>query len=319
MPAKKTSPSLRVPVVFFIFKRPDTTRRVFETIAQARPAQLFVVADGPRTADEAPVCDSTRAIVQAVDWECEVHTNYSDTNLGLKRRITSGLNWVFEQVEQAIILEDDCLPDPTFFRFCAELLDQYRETPQVMHINGSNSIRSRLPLAASYFFSRYVGVWGWATWRRAWQHFDVDMTLWTKAIDRSSYLDYFPNPKERLFWRTIWDQVSAGQIDTWDFQWMFTCLAHGGLAAIPRDNLVSNIGFGSHATHTQAKNRFAALPTTSMSFPLVHPDDIGPDRELEKRLGKLALVKPPLHQRIINRLNRVVARLLSLYDEEIKY
>jgi hypothetical protein len=302
---------LNSPVAFFIFKRPETTRRVFEVIASARPPQLFVVADGPRNADEASRCEAARAIIDRVNWDCDVVTDYSNTNLGLKRRIASGLDWVFEQVEEAIILEDDCLPDPTFFRFCQELLDVYRDDSRVMHISGDNFLRGTYRFSASYYFSRYPHVWGWATWRRAWQNYDVYMTLWTQLPEHKHFLDQFVTARERRFWREIWDNVSAGRIDTWDYQWVFACVAHDGLAIMPDRNLVSNIGFGRQATHTSIEGDLSALPVKPMAFPLVHPTLIAPDLEADRRTADIALLPPRWGKRIRRKLKRLRRALCS--------
>ncbi|MEW6491011.1 MAG: glycosyltransferase family 2 protein, partial [Cyanobacteriota bacterium] len=164
---------MKTPVVFIIFNRPDTTQKVFEAIRQAHPPLLFVIADGPRPnkPGEDQKCAATRAIIDQVDWDCEVLTNYSEINLGCERRVSSGLNWVFDTVEEAIILEDDCLPHPTFFSFCEELLDYYRNDQRVMVITGQNVQFGRKRTDYTYYFSRYNHCWGWASWRRAWRSY----------------------------------------------------------------------------------------------------------------------------------------------------
>ncbi|MEW6578464.1 MAG: glycosyltransferase family 2 protein [Chloroflexota bacterium] len=301
---------LDVPVAFLIYKRPDVTRRVFAAIAAARPRRLYVIADGPRDEAEAARCAATRAIIEEVDWPCEVFTNYAETNLGLKRRVSSGLDWVFAHEEQAIILEDDCLPDPTFFRFCAELLERYANDPRVMHISGDNFLPDKRFGRTSYIFTRYIYVWGWATWRRAWQHFDIDMQSWKDATIRSRLLQQFANPQERRFWNNVWEQTSAGQINSWDYAWAFACMASNGLGIIPSKNLVTNIGFGPNATHTLVKSGFGPVPSASMEFPLIHPDVVARDIAVDSLLGKLASTRPPLHARIAFRLSQISSSLL---------
>ena len=173
---------LTTPVAFLIFNRPDTTARVFEAIRQAKPPKLLVVADGPRPdrPDDVEKCKAARAIIDRVDWACEVLTNYSDLNLGCGKRPATGITWVFEQVEEAIIFEDDCLPHPSFFRFCEELLNYYRHDERIMVISGNNFQFGRNRTDDSYYFSRYNHIWGWASWRRAWEYFDYDLKLWPK-------------------------------------------------------------------------------------------------------------------------------------------
>ena len=264
---------LHTPVAFIIFNRPDTTARVFEEIRRARPAKLLVVADGPRPdrPGEAEKVAAARAIIEQVDWPCEVLKNYSDINLGCRRRVSSGLDWVFQTVEEAIILEDDCLPHPTFFRFCEELLEKYRNDERVMNINGSNYQFGRKCGEASYYFSRYTHIWGWASWRRAWQYYDVDIKNWENSKNKNEYLHVFSCRAERRFWRTMLDKVASGKIDTWDFQWAFACLVRRALVIAPNVNLISNIGFGPGATHTTGVSIDANMPTAAMELPLVHP------------------------------------------------
>ncbi len=304
---------LDIPVAFLIYRRPDVTRRVFAAIAAARPRWLYVIADGPRGESEAARCAETRAIVEAVDWPCEVFTNYAETNLGLKRRISSGLDWVFAHEEQAIILEDDCLPDPTFFRFCAELLERYRDDERIMQIAGTNLLRSAYRPQASYFFTAYMHIWGWATWRRAWQHYDVTMSQWADPQARERVLSQFDNPAERQYFRDTWDRVYRGQVNTWDYQWSFICRARNGLSIMPCHNLISNIGFGPEATHTLVKNRVTALPTQPMSFPLQHPASVARDVEADRLLSRVTLLKPPLYRRAVNRLRRILSPLSLQY------
>jgi hypothetical protein len=266
--------SLNTPVAFIIYKRPDTTQRVFDVIRQIQPKQLLVIADGPRTSEEATRCKAARAIIDTVDWDCDVQMNYAESNMGLKRRVSSGVDWVFEHVEEAIILEDDCLPDISFFRFCEVLLDYYREEPRVMHISGNNFLHGRVPVDTSYYFSRYPHIWGWATWRRAWQHYDVDMKLWKESAEKQQYLTQFDKRHERNFWRYTWNKVLAGGIDTWSAQWQFVCLLQNGLAALPDRNLVSNIGVSIDATHTRKRRLTYQMEVDPMDFPLKHPESI---------------------------------------------
>ncbi|MBR8826970.1 MAG: glycosyltransferase family 2 protein [Gomphosphaeria aponina SAG 52.96 = DSM 107014] len=262
------------PIAFLIFNRPDTTLKVFEAIREAKPPLLMVVADGPRQdkPGEAEKCAATRKIIAQVDWQCEVRTLYSDVNLGCKRRVASGLSWVFTQVEEAIILEDDCLPHPTFFRFCEELLDYYRDDKRIMVISGDNYQFGRQRTEYSYYFSRYNHCWGWATWRRAWKYYDMEMKLWPKIRDEGGLRCILEDSKAIKYWSNILQKTYAGEIDTWDFQWTFACWVQSGLTILPDVNLVSNIGFGPEATHTKdSGNHSANLPVQAMGFPLQHP------------------------------------------------
>jgi tetratricopeptide (TPR) repeat protein len=263
---------LKTPICLIIFKRPDTTEKVFEAIRQAKPPKLLVIADGPRTnrPGEAEKCAAARAIINRVDWDCEVLTNYSDTNLGCRHRVSSGLDWVFDLVEEAIILEDDCLPHPTFFQFCEELLERYRHDEQVMVIAGNNFQFGRNRTEYSYYFSRYSHCWGWATWRRAWQHYDNEMKLWPQARYGNLLAEILQNSQAASYWSINFQGVYEG-FNSWAYPWKFACWIHNGLTILPNINLVSNIGFDQEATHTTVINTFANMPTEAISFPLQHP------------------------------------------------
>ncbi|MBW4472824.1 MAG: glycosyltransferase family 2 protein [Stenomitos rutilans HA7619-LM2] len=269
--------TLVTPVAFFIFNRPQLTQRVFDAIRQAKPARLLVVADGPRRdrSGEAELCAQTRAVIQQVDWPCQVLTNFSDTNLGCKRRVSSGLDWVFDTVEEAIILEDDCLPHPTFFPFCETLLEHYRNDTRVMVISGNNFQFGHQRTSDSYYFSRYNHIWGWATWRRAWRYYDVEMTLWS-VIKQGHWLhDLLGEDRAVRYWTDSFEAVANDRLDTWDFQWTFACWIQHGLSILPNINLVSNIGFHPEATHTKdANSRVSNLPSEAIKLPLKHPQFI---------------------------------------------
>ncbi len=263
---------LKTPVCLIIFKRPDTTQKIFEAIRNVKPPKLLVVADGARTDQpgEAEKCAAARAIINQIDWDCEVLTNYSETNLGCRKRVSTGLNWVFEQVEEAIILEDDCLPHPTFFRFCEELLEKYRHDERVMVISGNNFQGRVNPTEYSYYFSRYNHIWGWASWRRAWRLYDVEMQIWPKVLDSNLLWDILQDSQAVADWSAIF-QNSYDGFDTWDVAWTFSCWIHNGLSILPQVNLVSNIGFGREATFTKELSPLANIPAKEMRFPLNHP------------------------------------------------
>jgi hypothetical protein len=280
---------MNTPIAFFIFKRPDTTEQVFDVIRQAKPSKLFVIADGPRSdrPGEAEKCAATRAIIDRVDWKCEVIKNYSETNLGCGKRVSSGLNWVFEQAQEAIILEDDCVPHPTFFRFCQELLEQYQLDHRVMSISARNVPQQHRLSKDSYHFSRYQRCWGWATWKRAWQHFDFEMKLWPFIRDHHLLEDILGDSKQAKQWMRTFQSVYDGRIDTWDYQWMFACWLQSGLSILPSVNLVENIGFGPEATHTQDSNSYLNnLLLEEINFPLCHPKTLIRDSKADDYIQK---------------------------------
>ena len=264
--------SLATPVAFIIFNRPDLTERTFQAIRQAQPRKLLVVADGPRLdrPNEAEKCAAARSVIDQVDWKCEVLTNYSNTNLGCKRRVSSGIDWVFSEVEEAIILEDDCLPTQSFFQFCQVILERYRHDDRVSMIGGTNYQQELSRTSYSYYFSKYAHVWGWATWRRAWKNYDVDMKTWTECKQHNLLQAIFHDVYEQRYWNDKFDEVHAGGIDTWDYQWLYTCFSQNRLSIVPNQNLISNLGFGADATHSLGDSPWANLPTYDI-WEINHP------------------------------------------------
>ena len=262
--------SISTPVAFFIFNRPDLTKIVFDAIAQAKPKQLLVVADGPRVSAEAEKCQITRSVIDQIDWECEVLINYSEKNMGCKHRVSSGLDWVFAQVEEAIILEDDCLPAPSFFDFCETLLDRYRHDERIMMISGDNFQNGQPTNDYSYYFSKYTHIWGWASWRRAWQYYDVNMTTWPEYKKSNAICSVCEDPCEQKFWIDTFDRVFDGAVDTWDYQWLYASWCQSGLSILPNSNLISNIGFGIDGTHTYNDSPWARLPIADI-WEIKHP------------------------------------------------
>lgn len=274
---------LNTPVAYVIFNRPRHTRASFETIRAQRPPKLFIIADGPRHGRLLDIerCKQVREIVENIDWPCEVHRNYASENLGCKLRVSSGLDWVFEQVDAAIVLEDDCLPNNDFFNFCEDALIRYADELKVWVVTGNNFQKGLKRGDASYYFSKYNHCWGWATWKRAWKHYRVDMPFWPEWKNKAEWLSFMPDPIERKSWAEIFDRVKRGEIDTWDYQWTACVWYHGGLTVTPNVNLVSNIGFGPDATHTLTDSEQAGLPTYPLG-PLIHPKEIKQDLKADR-------------------------------------
>jgi len=291
---------LDTPVAFIVFRRPDKTAQVFERIRSARPRQLFLIADGPRAgnAEEAHDCEATRAVLEQIDWPCQVVREYASENLGLKHRLPTGLDRVFAEVDRAIILEDDCLPHPSFFPYCDELLERYADDERIVHIAGSQLLHSP-PAGASYHFTRYVHIWGWGTWRRAWRLYDVELSAWHDMPERmrQAWLQrLFDQEDERRYWRYVWN--NSREIDNWDAQWSYVPLVRDRLAINPNRNMVSNVGFGSDATNAlQDPYGIADRPLEGIEFPLSAPArverDIDADAEASRRLFRRGAAPPP--------------------------
>lgn len=267
------SMSLKTPVLFLIFNRPETTSQVWGVIKQVQPVELFIASDGPRKDMEGDVekCQRVRQIVNQIDWDCNVKTLFREENLGCKIAVSSAIDWFFKEVEEGIILEDDCLPHPSFFQFCHELLGRYRYDERIMVISGNNFQLGHNLTPYSYYFSRYNHSWGWATWRRAWKFFDPEMSLWPEIRGQGLLSSIFKK-QGVIYWTKIFDKVYRGTHDIWDYQWTFACWSQNGLSILPDVNLVTNIGFGSNeATHTKGKGKSLSIPSKEIVFPLRHP------------------------------------------------
>lgn len=273
--------SLSVPVVFIVFNRPDLTERVFEAIARAKPEKLLIIADGPRLPEEVERCQKARAVIEKIDWDCEVLKNYSEDNLGCGLRVSTGLDWVFSEVEEAIILEDDCLPAPSFFHFCETLLEYYRYDERIMKISGDNFQFGQSRSEYSYYFSKYTHNWGWATWRRAWKHFDFYMKTWPE-FKKTNMIEFVcEDPYEQKYWTMAFDCSFEGAINAWGYQWLYACWSQNGLSVLPSSNLVTNIGFGSGGTHTKDEGSFLSELPTNDIWDIRHPPFVVRHREAD--------------------------------------
>ena len=273
---------LKTPVALFVYKRPDLTREVFSVIASVKPRKLFLIADGPKHPSEEENCRDVRAVIQRIDWPCDVRQSMAGENLGCRQRLATGLNWVFSHVKEAIILEDDCLPDPSFFRFCEILLQRYRDDDRVMEIAGSNWQLGRSRTEFSYYFSKHSHTWGWASWKRAWRHYDEKLTAWPLIRGTDEWSSLWHDTREKKYWEQILDRVYTGDIDTWDYQWQFAMWRHQGFSAVPNVNLVSNIGFGGDATHTSRRRHpLAGLPRQCLTQ-IRHTPTIAWQKEADK-------------------------------------
>lgn len=302
-PAPTQPPATRTPVAIFVFARPDTTERVLAAVRRARPERLYVIADAPRPdhPEEAELCRRTRALFDDVGWDCEVATDFAEERTTLKRHIESGMDWVFGRAGEAIVLEDDTIPDPTFFPFCDELLEHYRHEERVMSICGANFQFDGPASDDSYYFSRYPGGPGSATWRRAWTAYDPEMAEWPRVRETDWVSRFSDSPHSDDYWRYVLEQTHRDR-DHWDRAWLFACWLHGGLHAIPNPNLIANVGFREDGTNVSLEDAgvYNDLPTEPMAFPLVHPP------ELRRNERADAFVDSLMHA---GRLSRVFARL----------
>lgn len=276
---KAVGDMFNTPIAIFTFNRPQLTERLLGILAQVKPRRILVVSDGPRPHVPGDVvkCAAVRRLFDNLDWECRVERNFAETNMGSFPRNSSGLNWVFEQVEEAIILEDDCLPDLSFFPYCEELLVKYRDDSRVGLISGNNFLKMREgQQTPSYFFSRYAMTWGWASWRRIWQQVDFNMPYWPEFRDSGKLRKAVFTSSEAKYWQSIYDAILERRMNNaWDYQLILACLRFNLLTIVPSVNLVSNVGFGPDATNcTDIGNLISNVPVHGLKFPLAHPKKI---------------------------------------------
>jgi hypothetical protein len=305
--------ALNTPVLFLIFNRPSTTRIVFEAIRQARPSKLYIAADGPRRdrPGETEKCEEARAIARNVDWACEVKTLFRDENLGCGKGVSDGIRWFFEHEPEGIILEDDCVPNATFFPYCAALLERFRDDNRIMEISGNNIRPEKYCHGEySYSFSDHNGIWGWATWRRAWGLYDYEMKQYKRIKESDSLITKFNSIFEEHYFQWVFERTYLFPHITWDYQWEFVKRINSGLTIVPKKNMVINIGFGADATSTTNSDTPSSnLKAELLEFPLRHPPFVIPDKEADKEAFILHMT---------TKASRLKSRLKNILPEGIQ-
>ncbi|MHB8637143.1 MAG: glycosyl transferase [Fimbriimonadaceae bacterium] len=302
--------SCEVPVLLIAFNRPDDTEKALNAIRAAKPKRLYVSVDGPRANrdGEAHAVEAVVKLFDRVDWPCDVELRRNATNLGCCEGVASAISWLFEHSEAGIILEDDCIADPTFFPYCTELLARYAEDRRVGLISGTSNGLT-LNTHASYGFSKYASIWGWASWRRAWSLFDARITDWP-TIDAAGLIEaVLDDPREIAFWKTRFAAVfNHSGPDNWDYQWMITQFLNRMACIVPGTNLINNIGSGPQSTHMNPLDPDLHRPTSPMSFPLVHPKYLVIDKAADRQAMRERFSVKPLHRRIGGRIKREMLR-----------
>ena len=269
-----------LPVIFLVYRRPQHTAKSLDSIRVYRPSQLYVVGDGPKNDSEVAAVEETRRVIQdGVDWPCDIRWNLASQNMGLANRVSSGITWAFETCDKAVILEDDCVPDKSFFRFCNETLERYQNNQQITAVTGNNFQHGKKRGYASYYFSMFPHCWGWATWKDRWQSYDHSLSCWPDTVE---FLKSFRNRKLVDYWKATYDSVMENKVDSWAFRWQFSCWARRGMTVTPNQNLVTNVGFDSDGTHCTDVQNDLEIPATSIRFPLRHPFQITRNRSADK-------------------------------------
>lgn len=299
---------------FIVFNRPDYTERSFQIIREQKPKQLFIIADGPRAGNKEDIlsCDQVRQIVERIDWPCKVDRNYSNINLGCRERVNSGLDWVFNHVESAIIIEDDCLPNQDFFMFCETMLNYYHDDSRIWAITGNNFQDKNQRGDGTYYFSIFNHIWGWATWRRAWFQNDKKMDFWPLWKNSKQWIQLWANCRDRKYWERSFELAHKRRIDTWDFGWMANVWYHNGLTATPNKNLVTNIGFGERATHTKnSDSEFYEMQTYPLGG-IVHPSSIFRDVDADFYVQH-KLYNPTIARRLFKKIKSFLLKALRVF------
>lgn len=273
------------PLLLLIFNRPDTTLRVFEQIKKAKPGKLYIAADGPRienTTDN-ELCEQARSVTRMIDWDCELQTFFSEENRGCKQAVYTAINWFFEHEDEGIILEDDCLPADSFFYFCDAMLEKYRNDDRINTITGTNLQSGNKWGNASYYFSQFSNIWGWATWKGFWKNYDPYLSSYSENDAATQIKNIFDDVFLQEEWLEIFRKIKANKIDTWDYQLQFLTFFNNGLCVTPNVNLISNIGFRNDATHTNNPGHHAHhanLPTEEITE-IIYPESFLPQKEAD--------------------------------------
>lgn len=295
---------LNTAVLFLVFNRLDTTKQVFEAIRQAKPPRLYIAADGAREAKEGETekVNAVREyIISNIDWECEVKTLFREQNYGCKMAVSGAIDWFFENEEMGIILEDDCLPSQSFFWFCEELLERYKDDMRVWHISGATIVNKKNDVF-SYHFSSYPGIWGWASWANRWEKYDVGINnfIYQKSMDFNNNIDI-------NYWKEIFLNVKENRIDTWDFQWIFTMWNSNGLSISPNLNQIQNIGFGADATHTQNQESELSKMETYNIVKIYHPYEVAIDINIDMYMKKKYFSRKSFFFKVISKIKRMLS------------
>jgi len=281
---------LTPPILFLVFNRPDTTLRVFQAIRKVRPTRLFIAADGPRqnVLNERETCDQVREIATSIDWDCEVQTLFRDKNLGCRKAVSGAIDWFFDHVSEGIIIEDDCLPAESFFRYCQELLKMYADNKRIMLIGGYNPHQGRKYGKGSYYFSKYALIWGWASWKRAWQCYNDSLDTFEEVLKNKTLKAFFPTTREYIYFTRRFRDTFMERMNSWGYIWYYSMCLQDCYAINPNVNLVKNIGITEDATHTKTANKIITdTPVLEMFFPLNHPTAIQPHRDADKNIFRV--------------------------------
>jgi hypothetical protein len=313
---------LRAPVVFFTYKRSINNSGILSRLIQAKPSRLYVISDAPKNKEDALLCESVNREIESIDIDCEVLRCAAEDNMGCTKRIVSGLNYVYEREEEAIIIEDDCIPEVDFLYYADELLQRYRDRQDVMMISGQSFYKGR-KREESYFFSREVLIWGWATWRRAWNKYADDLSDWSSVERSELFEEYFTSEKHRNHWKQLFSLMNEEKIESWDLSWKYICMKENGLCIVPYVNMVKNIGNDDKATRTTRKMKLFNMPSSRLIGEMKHPQEVmwnkKEDVKMVKRIFKLTWggISRRLSRRYIRKAKSIISKMNNNYRLKI--
>ena len=268
----------KVPILLLVFKIPKNIKKILKILEKIKPYKIYISADGPRqyNIDDRKLCDQTKNLFNKLNWKCLIKRNYLKSNLGCKEAVSKGISWFFKNEKSGIILEDDCIPNLDFFKFCQLNLKRYKDVKKIGCITGNN-FQKKIDKKKTYYFSRYPHCWGWATWSRAWKAYDKDISFWPSYKKTDNWKNYFKNNIEQKYWTKIFNNIHDNKIDSWAYPWSLCLWKNKMLTITPSVNLVKNIGFGKEATHTITDYDDQQYETNKLPKKWIHPNEIIPN------------------------------------------
>ena len=304
------------PILFLTFNRLDTTKEVLKQITLVKPPKIYLASDGPRDKIDSfgikeidKVNEVRDFLISHISWDCEIKTRFLSKNNGCKKAVSSAIWWFFENEESGIILEDDCFPSISFFRFCDEMLEKYKDNEKIFMISGWSAFdfdkKAKDSIKQSYYFSKYNHIWGWASWRRAWSKYELENENFINDFNKIN----FDSKKEKIEYKKVLSAYFRGEIDTWDYPWSFSIWKNDGLCIYPKDNMIKNIGFNrDDATHTTGESKYQNMPIYEIDFPLNHPQKIERNKNLDMANYKI-IASPNIFKRIINKIKKYIIKI----------
>lgn len=295
------------------FNRIDTTKLVFEQIKQVKPNKIYLASDGARDkidknniTESKKVDDIRKYLLENISWDCDIKTRFLMQNNGCKIAVSSAIEWFFANEEQGIILEDDCLPNESFFRFCDEMLDRYKDNDKIFMVSGWSALdfdkKAKASLECDYYFSKYNHIWGWASWARAWKKYERENNNFKEDFKKIE----FDTIKEKNEFKKVLSLYFRGEIDTWDYPFTFSIWKNNGLCIYPKNNMIKNIGFNrDDATHTNGESKFQYMNAYDLDFPLKHPDTMERNKAIDMANYKI-ISSPNILKRIINKILKIL-------------